>query len=115
MNQNGTGAPIKINSSNIELAEPLPHKVREEIVHVTRMYFGHLNHATVRFTREGHSYSCTINVQVNNLKMIVAEASAGDCDRAFDQALGKIGRRLHRRKQRISERSRGETPASVLA
>ena len=115
MKLNGTGTPIKINGTNIDLREALPHKVREELLHVAETHFGRLNHATVGFTRNGHWYCCTINVQVGNLKMIVAEASAGDCHQAFDQALAKIGRQLHRRSRRVVDTARRETSAPALA
>jgi ribosomal subunit interface protein len=115
MKQNATPAPIKINGSNIDLGEALPRKVQDELLHVAETYFGHLNHATVGFTRDGHWYCCTINAQVGSLKMIVAEASATDCHQAFDQALAKIGRRLLRRKQRVADSKRVQAPAPAHA
>lgn len=115
MKQNTIPAPIKINGSNIDLGEALPRKVQEEILHVTETYFGHLKHASVGFTRDGHWYCCTINVQVGNLKVIVAEASATDCHQAFDQTLAKIGRQLIRRKQKVADSKRGQIPAAAFA
>lgn len=111
MKLNGANSPIRINSSNVELGEALPHKVQEEIRHVAESHFERLKHASVGFRRDGHWYSCTINVQVDNLKVIVAEASAADCHQAFDQALAKIGRQLHRRKQRVANGNRVQMSA----
>ncbi len=62
MKLNGTGTPIKINGANIDHGEAMPHKVREELLHVVETHFGRLNHATVGFTRGGHWYRCMINV-----------------------------------------------------
>ncbi|WP_262027009.1 ribosome hibernation-promoting factor, HPF/YfiA family [Microvirga sp. Mcv34] len=107
MTQNAISAPIKINGSNVNLGEALPHKVQDQLLHVAKTYFRQLHHGTVGFTRDGHSYSCTINIQVSNLRMIVAEASAGDCHQAFDQALGKVDKQLRRRKRRMIDASRG--------
>ncbi len=109
-----TGTPIKINGTNIDLGEALPHYVQEKLLHVAGTYFGRLNHATVGFTRDGHSYCCTINIQVSSLRMIVAEASAGDCHHAFDHALGKVDKQLRRRKRRMIDSSRGEMSAPAL-
>ena len=115
MKLNGTGTPIRINGNNIDLGEALPHKVQEELLHVIEAHFGRLNHATVGFTRDGHWYCCTITVPVGNLTMIVAEASAGACHQAFDQALAKIGRHLHRRSRRVVATTRREPSAPALA
>ncbi len=115
MKQNATAAPIRINGTNIDLGEALPRKVQDELMHVAGTYFRQLNHGTVGFTRDGHSYSCTINIQVSNLRLIVAEASASDCHQAFDQALGKVDKQLRRRKRRMVNASRGQASAPSLA
>lgn len=99
MKLNGTSTSIKISSINIDLGESLPLKIQEELLHIAGTHLGRLNHATVGFAREGHSYGCTINVQVSNLKVIVGEASATNCHQAFDQALGKVSRQLQRKRQ----------------
>jgi ribosome-associated translation inhibitor RaiA len=46
--------------------------------------------------------------------MIVAEASAGDCHQAFDQALGKVDKQLRRRKRRMIDSNRGQMSAPAL-
>jgi len=109
-----TGAPIKIGGPNIDLGEALPHKVREELLRLVETYSRRLNHASVGFVRDGHWYRCTINAQVGNLKVIVAEASAADCHQAFDQALAKTGRQLHRRKHRMIDAGRREVAGSAF-
>ena len=110
-----TDTPIKINGTNIDLGEALPHHVQDKLLHVAGTHFGRLNHGTVGFTRDGYSYCCTINIQVSNLKMIVAESSAGNCHQAFDQALGKVDKQLRRRKSRVIDVSRSQTHAPALA
>jgi ribosomal subunit interface protein len=103
MKSNDTAMPIKINGTNIDLGEALPHQVREKVQDVANTYFGRLNHGAVGFTRDGQTYNCTINLHVRNLKAIIAEASAGDCHRAFDQAIGKVDKQLRRRKDRMTD------------
>jgi len=115
MKQNGISAPIRISGSNVDLGEDLPRKVREQILHVAESYFGSLNHAAVGFRRDGHWYCCTINIQVGNLKVMVSEASAADCQQAFDQALAKVSRQLLRRKQRIEGRKQVQLSAPAFA
>jgi len=112
---NQTDTPIKINGINIDLGEALPHHVQDKLLHVAGTHFGRLNHGTVRFARDGYSYGCTINIQVSNLRMVVAEASAGDCHQAFDQALAKVDKQLRRRKRRVLDVSRDQTHAPALA
>lgn len=115
MSRNGSDAPIKIKGRNIDIEETLHHKAQESLLHVAKSHFGDLNHATVGFSREGHSYSCTINLQVSTLKVIIAEATANECHQAFDQALGKVGRQLHRRRQRMAHRSKDQASISAPA
>ncbi|RDI52271.1 HPF/RaiA family ribosome-associated protein [Microvirga subterranea] len=115
MKLNNSGSSIKINSTNIDLGEVLPRKIQEELLHAAETYFGYLNHATVGFTRDGHWYCCTINAQVSNLKVFVAEASATDCHKSFDLALEKIAKQLRRRKRRIVDANRGQMAAPALA
>jgi ribosomal subunit interface protein len=115
MKSNVSATPIKINGTNIDLGEALPHKVREEILRLAENFGGRLNHAAVGFTRDAHWYCCIINLQVSNLKMIVAEATAPDCHQAFDRALAKVGRQLHRRKRRMADAVRRGAPAPAFA
>jgi ribosomal subunit interface protein len=110
-----TDTPIKINGINIDLGEALPHHVQDKLLHVAGTYFGRLNHGTVGFTRDGYSYSCTINIQVSNLRMIIAESSAADCHQAFDRALGKVDKQLRRRKRQAIDTRRGQMSAPALA
>ena len=107
MKMSSAGASVKINSSNIHLGEDLPQKVHEKLLQVAGMYCGHLNHAVVGFSREGHSYCCIINVQVGNYRVLIAEAYAADCHDAFEQALGNIEKQLRRRKHRMLHADRG--------
>ncbi len=115
MKVNETGTPIKINGSNIDLGEALPRKVEQELLRAVETYFGRLNHATVGFTRDGHWYCCTINVQIGNLKVIVAEATATSCHQAFDLSLAKVDKQLRRRKRRMIGAGRSQVSASLPA
>jgi ribosomal subunit interface protein len=115
MKNNGVDRPIKINHPNIDLGDTLTDHVQEKVLHVAGTYFGHLNHGTVGFTRQGYAYACTINLQVGALRMFVADASAADCQQAFDQALAKVDKQLRRRKQRTLDTNRNQTSAPALA
>lgn len=114
MTLNGDGTPIKINGSNVNLGETLPRQIQEKLLHVAGTHFGRLNHGTVGFARDGHTYSCTINVHIGNLRMIVGEASAADCHQAFDAALAKVDKQLQRRKQRMVGSRQNQMPAAAL-
>lgn len=110
MKMSDVGTPVKINGSSIDLGEDLPQKVHEKLLHVAGIYFGHLNHAAVGFSREGHSYCCIINIQVGTYRVLIAEAYAAECHEAFEQALGKIDKQLRRRKHRMLHADRGHMP-----
>jgi ribosomal subunit interface protein len=66
-------------------------------------YFGHLNTASVHFTREGITYRCTVNVQVGALKMMSGEAKSTDIYAAFRLALERVAKQLRRAKRELRE------------
>lgn len=107
MKSMANGTPIRINNVRVDLDENLPDRVEQTILDVAGTYFGRLNHGVVGFTREGHTYSCTINLYADNLRVVIGEADADDCHQAFDRALGRVRNQLNRRKERMSA-NRGE-------
>ncbi|MFC4174908.1 ribosome hibernation-promoting factor, HPF/YfiA family [Microvirga sp. GCM10011540] len=94
---------ILVQSSNIDLGEVLPGYARESIERVAGKYFGHLNTATVHFTREGITYRCTVNIQMGALRMMSGEAKNKDIYAAFRTALEKVAKQLRRAKRELRE------------
>jgi ribosomal subunit interface protein len=115
MMSNNLSSPIRINGFQIDLGDALPQHVQERLLTTTETYFQELRHGTVGFRREGQSYCCTINIQVGNFRMMIGEASAPDCYRAFDLALEKVAVQLRRRKRRLDGAVREEVRAGATA
>src|SRR5215211_3712352 len=83
MKLKGVDRTILVQSSNIDLGDVLPDYTRTSILQLAGKYFGHLNTATVHFTREGIMYRCTVNIQMAGLKMMSGEAKSTDIYAAF--------------------------------
>jgi len=94
---------ILVQSSNIDLGDMLPEYARTSILRVAGKYFGHLNTATVHFTREGITYRCTVNIQMGALRMMSGEAKDKDIYAAFRTALEKVAKQLRRAKRELRE------------
>ena len=99
--------PIKINGLNAGVDQELATKVKEKLMAAAMATFGHLNHATIGFSREGYVLRCVINAQVANLRLMVADADGPDCERAFELALARIAKQLERRKPKAPDVAEG--------
>ena len=95
--------PITIQSSTIDLGEALPSYARQRISRVTGKYFGRLSAAAVHFSREGASYRCTVNIHMGALRTVSAQAVSPGIYAAFDRALEKVAKQLHRAKGALRE------------
>ncbi len=94
---------ILVQSSNIDLGDVLPSYARTNILQMAGKYFGHLNTASVHFTREGVTYRCTVNVQMGALRMMSGEAKSTDIYGAFRLALERAAKQLRRAKRELRE------------
>ncbi len=103
MKLNRVDRTILVQSSNVDLGDVLPEYARTSILRVAGKYFGHLNTATVHFTREGLTYRCTVNMQMGALKMMTGEALHKDAYAAFRTALDKVAKQLRRAKRELRE------------
>jgi len=103
MKLKGVDRTILVQSSNINLGDVLPDYARTSILQLAGKYFGHLNTASVHFTREGVTYRCTVNVQVGALRMMSGEAKSTDVYAAFRLALERVAKQLRRAKRALRE------------
>ncbi|MBB4039895.1 ribosomal subunit interface protein [Microvirga flocculans] len=103
MKLKGVDRTILVQSSNIDLGDVLPDYARTRILQMAGKYFGHLNTASVHFTREGVLYRCTVNVQMGALKMMSGEAKSADIYAAFRIALERVAKQLRRAKRELRE------------
>jgi len=101
-----TNHNITVQSSNVGLGEALPQRAREAILKVADKYFGHLSSAAVHFSKDGHSYRCTVDIHMGALKHVIGEASEADCHKAFDHALERAAKQLRRMKREVRDDKR---------
>lgn len=114
MTLNSLHSSIVVKGHQIDLGEALPGHVREKLSQAAEKSFGSLRHAAVGFSREGQAYRCTINAQVGNLKVIIGEAPAADCYRAFDVALARVLEQVQRRRERLKRSRPGRIAGGSL-
>ncbi len=103
MKLKGVDRTILVQSSSINLGDVLPDYARTSILKLVGKYFGHLNTASVHFSREGTMYRCAVNVQMGALKMMSGEAKDKDLYTAFRAALQKTAKQLRRSKRELRE------------
>src|SRR5919107_105564 len=113
MKLKGVDRTILVQSSNIDLGDVLPDYARTSILQMAGKYFGHLNTASVHFTREGVMYRCTVNVQMGALRMMSGEAKSTDIYAAFRLALERVAKQLRRAKRELRE-DKAERPDKHL-
>jgi ribosomal subunit interface protein len=109
-----TKPAITVQSSNIELGDILPQHARESIERIAGKYFGQLTTAAVHLTREGASCRCTVNIQMNGMKMMTGEALSEDMFQAFNMALSKSAKQLRRKKRALREDKGNRTDKDML-
>ena len=94
---------ITVQSSDIDLGEALPRHCEEAVLRIASKYFGRLVTGSVHFSKEGHNYRCSVNMQMGALKMMSGEAQNKDIYQAFNEALDKVAKQLRRTKRQLRE------------
>ena len=92
---------VTVQSSDIDLGEALPRHAEEGILRVASKYFGRLVTGSAHFSKEGHNFRCSVNMQMGALKMMSAEAQNKDIYQAFNEALEKVAKQLRRTKREL--------------
>jgi ribosomal subunit interface protein len=98
-----TNKAIMIQSSKVHLGDGLADYARENILRVASKDFERLNTASARFPKEGITYRCSVNMQMDGLPMKSAEARDKDIYLCFNTALGKVAKQLRRTKRELRE------------
>jgi ribosomal subunit interface protein len=98
--QSGDSAII-VESGNVQMGDALAEHARIAILQSAGKYFDRLNRATVHFSREGHGYRCSIQMQMGGLTGASAHAQHKDIYRAFDQAHQRVAKQLRRAKREL--------------
>jgi ribosomal subunit interface protein len=83
------------------MGDALAEHARIAILQSAGKYLDRLNRATVHFSREGHGYRCSIQMQMGGLTGASAHAQHEDIYRAFDQAHQRVAKQLRRAKREL--------------
>jgi ribosomal subunit interface protein len=100
--QSGDSAII-VESGNVQMGDALAEHARIAILQSAGKYLDRLNRATVHFSREGHGYRCSIQMQMGGLTGASAHAQHKDIYRAFDQAHQRVAKQLRRAKRELRD------------
>ena len=103
MKLQGGDSAIIVESGNVQMGDALAEHARIAILQSAGKYFDRLNRATVHFSREGHGYRCSIQMQMGGLTGASAHAQHKDIYRAFDQAHQRVAKQLRRAKRELRD------------
>jgi ribosomal subunit interface protein len=90
---------ITVGSSNVDLGDVLTQRAREGLVELASKYFGKLTSGAVHFSREGHTFRCSISAQAGGLPLITGEDENKDAYAALGHALDRVAKQMQRLKR----------------
>lgn len=97
---------LTVQGQQISVGENLREYVEEKIEDINQKYFNHANHATITFSKEGHSHPLVkahISITVGKNIMVIADDEESDPYAAFDYAATKVAKQLRRYKTRLRD------------
>ena len=96
-----TEMKIQIKGKQIDVGDSLRAHVQQQLKDVVSKYFTAPLDATVVFSREAHLYRADISVHAARGIVLQSNFAANDPYPAFDEAAGRIAKRLSRHKKRL--------------
>ena len=90
----------------MDVGESLKEYAEDKITDINQKYFNHGVHATVTFSREGHSHPQTktnIHIQVGKKIMVIGDATEHDPYVSFDKAAARVAKQLRRYKRKLRD------------
>ncbi|MFP6748378.1 MAG: ribosome-associated translation inhibitor RaiA [Alphaproteobacteria bacterium] len=103
---------ILVSGKQLDVGDALRSHVDERLQNGVAKYFANSLDAHVVFSREGQGYRVDCSVHVGQGIHAQAHADAGDIYQAFDQASGRLEKRLRRYKRRLRGHHGRERPAA---
>ncbi|HXI86277.1 MAG TPA: ribosome-associated translation inhibitor RaiA [Parvularculaceae bacterium] len=103
---------IQVTGKNMDLGEALQTHVSDRLTEGVSKYFGRGADASVIFARERHLIGCEITAHLVSGVFLAAHGEAGEAYSAFEDALGKLEKRVRRYKRRLKNHHlNGKEPA----
>lgn len=103
--QSGDATPaqmnIQVKGKQIDVGESLRQHVQQHLQDVVSKYFTTPLDATVVFSKEAHLFRADISVHAARGILLQSNFAANDPYPAFDEAAGRIAKRLSRHKKRL--------------
>jgi ribosomal subunit interface protein len=94
---------VTVTGKQIDVGEALRHHAEAALQTVAEKYFGNAIEAHAVFSREAHLIHCDLQVHVGRGILVRSEGEGGDAYAAFDNAGGRIEKRLRRHKRRLRD------------
>ncbi|NDE90457.1 MAG: ribosome-associated translation inhibitor RaiA [Alphaproteobacteria bacterium] len=92
---------IQVKGKQIDVGDSLRNHVQTQLQELVSKYFNAPLDATVVFSKEAHLYRADISVHAARGIVVQSNFAANDPYPAFDEAAGKIAKRLSRHKKRL--------------
>ncbi len=97
---------IQIKGKQIDVGDSLRAHVQQHLQDVVSKYFTTPLDATVVFSKEAHLFRADISVHAARSILLQSNFAANDPYPAFDEAAGRIAKRLSRHKKRLIDMHR---------
>jgi ribosomal subunit interface protein len=92
---------VQVSGKHVAVGEALKSRVSDELIASIGKYFGRGGDAEVVVSREGHSFRVDCAVVLASGQRLQSHGLGADAHAAFDEAVGKIERRIRRYKRRL--------------
>lgn len=110
---------IQVAGRHIEVGEALRTRIETELASGVEKYFSRATDAVVTVSRDGSSdFEVDCTVHLSSGISLQAEGRGGDAHTAFDDALGKLEKRVRRYKRRLKNHhadNKSPLPAEAAA
>lgn len=94
---------LTIKGKHLDIGDSLRQHVEQSLTDIVGKYFSTPIDAHVTFSREAHLFHADIVVHAGRGIVLQSAAEAAEPYVAFDEAAGKVGKRLRRHKNRIKD------------
>jgi len=100
-----------ISGKQMDVGDALRGHVMDALTQVTEKYFDRPIEGAVTFTRVAHLFHAHVSVHVGRGLAVLGEGKGEDAYKAFDAAVGRIGKQLRRYKRKLRDHHNGSNSA----
>src|SRR5215469_3549926 len=92
---------VQVSGKHVDVGESLRTRISDQLLTSIGKFFERGGDADVVLSKDGHAFRIDCAVTLASGQKLQSHGLGGDAHSAFDQALGKIERRIRRYKRRL--------------